>query len=57
MIVIIVVFQMFYYFNSEDKFPKEISIPDCDQPCSLTNFQKTLENIWVEDYEDICKLA
>uniref|UniRef100_A0A182JTA2 MADF domain-containing protein n=1 Tax=Anopheles christyi TaxID=43041 RepID=A0A182JTA2_9DIPT len=26
-----------YFFNSEDKYPKEIKIPNCESPCSLTN--------------------
>lgn len=46
-----------YYYNSEDKFPKEIPIPGCDHPCSLNNFEKTMTNIVLrEDYDEICKI-
>ncbi|CAD7084339.1 unnamed protein product [Hermetia illucens] len=43
-----------YYFNSEDKFPKELRIPNCDSPCSLTNFGRSIEHLLVDDYDEIC---
>ncbi|XP_063706342.1 venom acid phosphatase Acph-1 [Culicoides brevitarsis] len=47
-----------YYYNSEDKFPKEIQIPGCDHPCSLTNFGKAMSNIVLrEDYDEACKIV
>lgn len=47
-------FQIVYYFNSEDKFPKELRIPNCDSPCSLTNFGRSIEHLLVDDYDEIC---
>lgn len=44
-----------YYFNHEDKFPKQIHIPGCDHPCSLTNFERAMSNIIMRDYEDTCQ--
>lgn len=47
-----------YYYNSEDKFPKEIPIPGCDHPCSLNNFGKAMSNIILrEDYDEACKFV
>lgn len=43
-----------YYFNSEDRFPKEINIPGCESPCSLTAFERAMGNIIMRDYEDLC---
>uniref|UniRef100_A0A1L8DYX7 Putative lysosomal & prostatic acid phosphatase n=1 Tax=Nyssomyia neivai TaxID=330878 RepID=A0A1L8DYX7_9DIPT len=45
-----------YYFNSEDKFPKELSIPNCESPCSLTAFSKSIEKIIVRNYDEDCQL-
>uniref|UniRef100_A0A182VPN0 Acid phosphatase n=1 Tax=Anopheles minimus TaxID=112268 RepID=A0A182VPN0_9DIPT len=35
--------KMVYFFNSEDKYPKEIEIPNCESPCSLTKFEQVME--------------
>lgn len=48
--------QLVYYFNSEDKFPKEIEIPGCDYPCSLTDFAKAVEYLMVHNYEELCQV-
>uniref|UniRef100_A0A1B0CQF8 Uncharacterized protein n=1 Tax=Lutzomyia longipalpis TaxID=7200 RepID=A0A1B0CQF8_LUTLO len=45
-----------YYFNSEDKFPKELSIPNCESPCSLTAFSKSVDNLIVRNYDEACQL-
>ncbi|GAB0097757.1 lysosomal acid phosphatase [Sergentomyia squamirostris] len=46
-----------YYFNSEDKFPKELSIPNCESPCSLTAFARTMETLIVRNYNEICQIV
>ncbi|XP_055384870.1 lysosomal acid phosphatase [Condylostylus longicornis] len=47
--------KLVYYFNSEDKFPKEISIPHCDTPCSLTEFSKVLKNLIIDNFDELCE--
>lgn len=44
-----------YFFNSEDKFPKELDIPYCDSPCSLTNFRKSIEHLIMPNYDETCE--
>lgn len=48
--------KLVYYFNSEDKFPKDIPIPGCENPCSLTDFAKTFESLMVHNYEELCQV-
>ncbi|KAJ6638288.1 Lysosomal acid phosphatase [Pseudolycoriella hygida] len=43
-----------YYFNSDDKFPKEISIPECNSPCSLTQFTRVMDKVTLRKYDMIC---
>lgn len=47
--------QLVYYFNSDDKFPKELSIPNCDAPCSLTQFRASLEPLLLDNYDESCE--
>lgn len=47
--------QVVYYFNSEDKFPKEIPIKGCNSPCSLSAFSKSIEKVTLRDYDEICR--
>ncbi|TDG50451.1 hypothetical protein AWZ03_003040 [Drosophila navojoa] len=47
--------KLVYYFNSEDKFPKELSIPNCDSPCSLSQFAASLEPLLLDNYDDTCE--
>ncbi|XP_018785612.1 PREDICTED: lysosomal acid phosphatase [Bactrocera latifrons] len=44
-----------YYYNSEDKFPKEIHIPNCNVPCSLTQFSNSINHLLLDDYDDTCE--
>ena len=43
-----------YYYNSDDKFPKELEVPSCKSPCSLTQFQKAMESLYFKDYDEAC---
>lgn len=47
--------KIYYYFNSEDKYPKHISIPGCDTPCSLNRFRKVMNGLIVNDFEKLCE--
>ncbi|KAH8311267.1 hypothetical protein KR044_005295 [Drosophila immigrans] len=47
--------KLVYYFNSEDKFPKELSIPNCDAPCSLTQFGQALNPLLLDNYDETCE--
>lgn len=49
--------KIYYYFHSEDKYPKHIKIPGCDDPCSLNRFRKVMNGVIVNDYEKLCETA
>ncbi|XP_023300387.2 lysosomal acid phosphatase [Lucilia cuprina] len=44
-----------YYYNSDDKFPKELAIPNCDAPCSLTKFSASIKHLLLSDYDETCE--
>lgn len=46
-----------YYFNSEDKYPKELRIPNCGDPCSLTRFSQLMESVHLKSYDEMCQLV
>lgn len=47
--------KIYYYFNSEDKYPKQIKVPGCDAPCSLNRFRKQMNGVIVNDFEKLCE--
>ncbi|XP_030369768.1 venom acid phosphatase Acph-1-like isoform X2 [Scaptodrosophila lebanonensis] len=47
--------KLVYYYNSEDKFPKELTIPNCDAPCSLTQFANSLNALLLDNYDETCE--
>ncbi|KAH8382152.1 hypothetical protein KR009_002078 [Drosophila setifemur] len=47
--------KLVYYYNSEDKFPKELTIPNCDAPCSLTQFEVSLKALLLDNYDETCE--
>lgn len=47
--------KVYYYFNSDDKYPKQIKVPGCNNPCSLTMFRKVLNAVIVNDFEKLCE--
>ncbi|XP_055630394.1 lysosomal acid phosphatase isoform X2 [Toxorhynchites rutilus septentrionalis] len=49
--------KLLYYFNSEDKYPKELRVPNCGDPCSLTKFSQLMESVYVKNYEELCQLV
>lgn len=49
--------KVYYYFNSEDKYPKHIDIPGCDTPCALNRFRKIMNGVIVNDFEKLCETA
>lgn len=50
--------KIYFYFNSDDKYPKAISIDGCrSDPCTLTDFQKVMNHLIVNDYEKLCEVA
>lgn len=46
-----------FFFNSEDKYPKEIKIPNCEHPCSLTKFSQLMETVRLKSYEELCAIV
>lgn len=49
--------KVYFYFNSEDKYPKHINVPGCDSPCSLNRFRKSMNGVIVNDFEKLCETA
>lgn len=49
-------FQIVYYFSSEDKSPKTLTIENCGTPCTFTRFSEMIKHLLVPKFEDICKL-
>ncbi|XP_068157178.1 venom acid phosphatase Acph-1 isoform X2 [Drosophila tropicalis] len=47
--------KLVYYYNSEDKFPKELTIPNCDAPCSLTQFEESIKSLLLDKYDETCE--
>lgn len=47
--------KIYFYFNSEDKYPKAIDIPGCATPCSLNRFRKVMNGVIVNDFEKLCE--
>ncbi|KAH8346644.1 hypothetical protein KR084_007341 [Drosophila pseudotakahashii] len=47
--------KLVYYYNSEDKFPKELTIPNCDVPCSLTQFEASVKALLLDNYDETCE--
>jgi lysosomal acid phosphatase len=47
--------KIYYYFNSEDKYPKAINIPSCPSPCGLDRFRKVMNAVIVNDFEKLCE--
>lgn len=44
-----------YYYNSDDKFPKELDIPHCDAPCCLTEFSASIGHLLTDNYDETCE--
>lgn len=49
--------KIYFYFGSDDKYPKKIKIPDCEEPCTLNNFRKVINGVYVNDFERLCETA
>lgn len=49
--------KVYYYFNSDDKYPKIIDLPGCPKPCSLNLFRKIMNSVIVNDFEQLCESA
>lgn len=49
--------KVYYYFNSNDKYPKAIDIENCESPCSLNKFRKVMNHLIVNDFQKLCERA
>lgn len=48
--------KILYYYDSEDKTPKELKIPGCESPCALNTFVTATQANTVQNYEKECQL-
>lgn len=48
--------RLVYYFNAGDKLPKDLALPGCRQPCSLTQFERSLEQVVMREYDEQCRM-
>lgn len=49
--------QLVYYFNSEDKAPTVLTIPNCNSPCTFARFAESVKDLMVLDFAEACKLS
>ncbi|CAG9810751.1 unnamed protein product [Chironomus riparius] len=49
--------KIYYYFNSNDKYPKAIDIGGCESPCTLNRFRKVMNHLVVNDFQKLCERA
>jgi lysosomal acid phosphatase len=47
--------KIYYYFDSDDKYPKYVTLENCDEPCTLTKFRKVMNHLIVNDFERLCE--
>lgn len=47
--------KIYYYFNSNDKYPKAINIQGCETPCPFEQFKRIMNHLIVNDYEKLCE--
>lgn len=48
--------QIVYYFDFNEKKPKQLTIPNCPAPCMLDQFVKSIKFVLDFDYANACKL-
>lgn len=44
-----------YYANSTVVHPKELYLPNCNSPCSLTKFGVAVKDVIIHDFEKLCQ--
>nr|AYV99628.1 venom polypeptide [Dolopus genitalis] len=44
-----------YYSNSAIVEPKELHLPSCSSPCSLTKFGEAVNDLLIDDYDKLCE--
>lgn len=48
--------QIFYYFNTYHKRPKQLTIPNCPHPCGLSQFENVFSDVLVYNITQECQL-
>jgi lysosomal acid phosphatase len=51
------VVKLYYYTDSEDKYPKVIELPKCPNPCDFEDFSRIMKRYQVDDFEALCETA
>lgn len=46
--------QVYYYLDTNEKKPKELKIPNCPEPCSLSQFGDAIRDLLVYDIAAAC---
>lgn len=49
--------RLVYYLNGEDKLPKAVEMPGCEEPCALAQFERLMEPVLVRDYDEVCRMV
>lgn len=49
--------KVYYYYNSDDKYPKLVKIEKCESPCMLDKFRSTMNHLIVNDFQKLCERA
>jgi lysosomal acid phosphatase len=51
------VVKLYYFYDSDDKFPKVIDIPSCPNPCDFDKFSEAMKAFAIEDFDELCETA
>lgn len=49
--------KIYFYTDSNDKYPKAISIEGCGESCTLTEFKRVMNHLIVNDYLKLCEIV
>jgi len=48
--------KIFYFNDTAVNIPRQIKLPNCNDPCSLQDFRSSIDPMFVYDFADSCKL-
>lgn len=46
--------RMVHYANTDQREATPVEIPNCGNPCSLTNFERSVSGMLLDDYDRQC---
>jgi lysosomal acid phosphatase len=49
--------KIYYYYDSNDKYPKSVTIDKCEFPCPFRKFKRLMNGLAVNDFEKLCEIS